>query len=77
MTTFTLHTDTDGTFLQDDETGELTPLVPKAHEILTKINRRALDSTACGVRESELRAILADIRTMTHEVLKTAETVSG
>lgn len=75
--TFTLHTDTDGTFLQDDETGELTPLVVKAHEILTKINARALDASAGGVRESELRAILVDIRNMAHDALKTAETVSG
>ena len=68
--TFTLHTDTDGTFLQDDETGELTPLVPRAHEILTKINQRALDASASGVRESELRAILVDIRNMTHDALR-------
>ena len=67
--TFTLHTDTDGTFLQDED-GELFPLVPKAHEILKKINSRALDAAAGGVRESELRAILADIRNLAHEGLK-------
>jgi len=75
--TFTLITDKDGTFVQDDETGELTPLVVKAHEILTKINARALDASASGVRESELRAILVDIRNMTHDALKTRETVSS
>ena len=74
--TYSLHTDTDGTFLQDDA-GELTPLVPRAYEILTKINQRALDASAGGVRESELRAILVDIRNMTHDALKVRETVSG
>jgi len=73
--TFTVITDTDGTFLQDDETGELTPLVVKAHEILTAIHRRSIDATAGGVRESELRAILADIRNMTHDAIK--ETDNG
>jgi hypothetical protein len=68
--TITLHTDTDGTFLQDDETGELTPLVVNAHEILTKINQRALDASASGVRESHLREIVADIRNLAHEGLK-------
>lgn len=75
--TYTLHTDNEGLFLLDSETGELKPLIPDAHEILTAINRRTLDASAGGVRESELRAILADIRNMTHAALKTAETVSG
>ena len=68
--TLTLHTDTDGTFLCDGETGELKKLVPDAYEILTRINSRALDAAAGGVRESELRAILADIRNLAHEGLK-------
>ena len=68
--TFTLITDKDGTFVQDDETGELTPLVVNAHEILTKINARALDASASGVRESHLREIVADIRNLAHEGLK-------
>lgn len=67
--TYTLHTDSDGTFVQDED-GELFPLVPNAHEILTAIHRRAIDATAGGVRESELREILREIRNMTHEVLK-------
>jgi len=70
VTAYTLHTDQDGVFLQDDETGELTPLVVKAHEILTKINARALDASAGGVRESHLREIVADIRNLAHEGLK-------
>ena len=68
--TFTLHTDQDGLFLLDGETGELKPLVVDAHEILTKINARTLDASAGGARESELRAIVADIRNMTHAGLK-------
>ena len=75
--TFTLHTDQDGLFLLDGETGELKPLVVDAHEILTKINARALDASAGGVRESELRAILVDIRNMTHDAIKTGSTVSA
>ena len=77
MTALTIITDNDGTFLCDGETGELVPLVVDAHEVLTKINRRALDAAAAGVRESELRAILADIRNMTHDALKTASTISA
>lgn len=77
MTALTIITDNDGTFLCDGETGELKPLVADAHEILTKINRRALDASAGGVRESELRAILTDIRNMAHDALKTASTISA
>ena len=69
MTAYTLHTDADGVFLCDGD-GVLTPIVINAHEILTKINARTLDASAGGVRESELRAIVMDIRNMAHEGLK-------
>lgn len=75
MSPLSLHTDKDGTFLLDGETGELKPLVLDAHEILTKINARTLDASAGGVRESELRAIVADIRNMTHDALKTGSMI--
>jgi len=65
--THTLHTDNDGTFLCDGETGELKPLVADAHEVLTSIYRKAQEAEAGGVRESELRAIIREIRNMAHE----------
>ena len=67
--TYALHTDQDGVFLLDED-GVLLPLVPKAAEVLQAIHRRTTDATASGVRESDLREILRDIRNMTHEVLK-------
>lgn len=68
--TFSLHTDKDGTFLQDEETGELKPLVPDAHERLTRIYRRCLDVEGPGLRESELRELVREIRNMACEGLK-------
>lgn len=70
MTTLTIITDNDGTFLCDGETGELKPLVADAHQILTAICSKCLDVEGGGLRESELRAIIREIRNMAHEGLK-------
>lgn len=70
MTTHTIITDNDGTFLCDGETGELKQLIPDAHEVLTNIYRKAQEAEAGGVRESGLRAIIREIRNMAHERLK-------
>lgn len=66
--THTIVTDSDGTFLCDEH-GELLPLVPNAHEKLTAIYRCAVQCEAAGLRESDLRAILRDVRNMAHEAL--------
>ena len=70
MTALTIITDNDGTFLCDCETGELKPLVPNAYEVIKAIYSRALDAEAGGLRESDLRAVIREIRNMAHEGMK-------
>jgi hypothetical protein len=70
VTTHTIITDNDGTFLCDGETGELLPLVPNGYEVLKKIYDRTLEVEGSGLRESDLREIIREIRNMAHEGLK-------
>lgn len=67
--TLSLHTDKDGTFLCDGETGELKPLVVDAHQVLSAICSKCLEVEGGGLRESDLRQLIREIRNMACEGL--------